>query len=128
MISQEEDVDAHALRSQGWTITAIAAHLGRDRKTIRAYLNGERVPGQRQSAEVDPFEPYAAYVAQRLSNDPHVWAVALFDEVTAAGYPGSYPTFTRKIREAGLRPACGPCAPTRGRPAAVIEHPPGREV
>lgn len=128
MISQEEDVDAHALRSQGWTITAIANHLGRDRKTIRAYLNGERVPGQRQGTAVDPFEPFAAYVAQRLVNDPHVWAIAVFDEVTAAGYQGSYPTFTRKIRDLGLRPACEPCAPTRGRPAAVIAHPPGQEV
>ena len=128
MISQEEDVDAHALRARGWTITAIANHLGRDRKTIRAYLNGERAPGARKPAAVDSFAPYAAYVGQRLANDPHVWAVALFDEVTAAGYTGSYPTFTRKIREAGLRPACTPCAPTKGRPAAVIAHPPGQEI
>ncbi|WP_446044955.1 hypothetical protein [Streptomyces olivaceus] len=34
-------MDAHALRRQEWTISAIARHLGRDRKTIRAYLNGE---------------------------------------------------------------------------------------
>ena len=37
MLTQEDDVDAHALRRQGWTITAIALHLGHDRKTIRAY-------------------------------------------------------------------------------------------
>lgn len=128
MISQEEDVDANALRSQGWTISAIARHLGRDPKTIRAYLNGERAPGQRKASGVDEFEPYAAYVAQRLANDPHVWAVALFDEVTAAGYAGSYPTFTRKIRDRGLRPACEACAPTKGRAAAVIAHPPGQEI
>lgn len=128
MISQEEDVDAHALRRQGMSISAIARHLGRDRATIRAYLNGDRTPGQRKPSGVDAFGPYAAYVAQRLANDPHVWAVALFDEVTAAGYAGSYPTFTRKIRDLGLRPACAPCAPTRGRAAAVIAHPPGQEV
>ncbi|WP_262418686.1 helix-turn-helix domain-containing protein [Streptomyces sp. SP2-10] len=45
MLTLEEDVDAHALRRQGWTISAIARHLGRDRKTIRAYLNGEITPG-----------------------------------------------------------------------------------
>lgn len=128
MISQEEDVDAHALRRQGWSISAIARHLGRDRATIRAYLNGERTPGQRKPSGVDAFEPYAAYVARRLADDPHVWAVALFDEVTAAGYAGSYPTFTRKIRALGLRPACEPCAPTKGRASAVIAHPPGREI
>ena len=41
-------MDAHALHRRGWTISAIARHLGHDRKTIRAYLNGERVAGQRK--------------------------------------------------------------------------------
>ena len=43
MLTREEDIDAHALRRRGWSISAIARHLGRDRKTIRAYLNGELV-------------------------------------------------------------------------------------
>ena len=43
MLTQEDDVDAHALRKRGWSISAIARHLGHDRKTIRAYLNDERV-------------------------------------------------------------------------------------
>ena len=46
MLTREDDVDAHALHRRGWTISAIARHLGRDRKTIRAYLNGERVAGR----------------------------------------------------------------------------------
>jgi predicted transcriptional regulator len=45
MITREEDIDAHALHRQGWTISAIARHLGRDRKTIRAYLRGGREAG-----------------------------------------------------------------------------------
>jgi predicted transcriptional regulator len=45
MITREEDVDAHALHRRGWTISAIARHLGRDRKTIRAYLRGDREAG-----------------------------------------------------------------------------------
>ncbi|MGW0771571.1 helix-turn-helix domain-containing protein [Streptomyces sp. NPDC002676] len=47
MLTVEEVLDAHALRRQGWSISAIARHLGRDRKTIRAYLSGERAPHQR---------------------------------------------------------------------------------
>ena len=43
MLTREDDIDVHALRRQGWTISAIARHLGRDRKTIRAYRNGRRV-------------------------------------------------------------------------------------
>ena len=58
MLTREEDIDAHALRRQGWTISAIARHLGRDRKTIRAYLAGGRVAGERKPAEADPFEVF----------------------------------------------------------------------
>lgn len=129
MISQEEDVEAHALARQGWTISAIARHLGRDRKTIRAYLKGQREPGRRRPAAAgDPFDGFEAYVRQRFVDDPHIWAVTLFDEVTAAGYVGSYPTFTRKLRERLLRPPCEACAPATGRAAAVIPHPPGVET
>lgn len=64
-------------------------------------------------------------MGQRFVDDPHVWAVTLFDEVTAAGYAGSYPTFTRRVRQRSLRPACQACAPAKGRPVAVIAHPPG---
>ncbi len=35
MLTQEEDVEIHALAKQGWTISEIARHTGRDRKTIR---------------------------------------------------------------------------------------------
>ena len=45
MITREDDVEAHALRKQGWTISAIARHLGRDRKTVRAYLNQDTGTG-----------------------------------------------------------------------------------
>jgi transposase len=128
MITREEDIDAHALRRQGWTISAIARHLGRDRKTIRAYLRGEREAGVRARPAADPFGPFAAYCAARLTEDPHLWATALFDEVTALGYDRSYPTFTRQLRGRGLRPHCEPCHPATGRPVAVIEHPPGDET
>ena len=106
-------MEVHALRQRGWSISAIARHLGRDRKTVRAYLFGERVPGERAPAEADPFDPFEVYVRQRLSDDPHVWASALFDEVAALGYSQSYPTLVRKIRHRRLRPFCGACAGTR---------------
>ena len=127
MLVLEECVEVHALRRRGWSISAIARHLGRDRKTVRAYLSGERVPGERIPAEADPFDQFESYVRQRLSDDPHVWASALFDEVVALGYSQSYPTLVRKIRHGGLRPSCGACAGTRGRATAIIDHPPGEE-
>jgi transposase len=128
MLTREEDIDAHALRRQGWTISAIAKHLGRDRKTIRAYLNDERVAGERKPAGADPFELFTDYVRARLTEDPHLWAVTLFDEVVELGYDRSYQTFTRQIRDRELRPYCEPCAGTKGRASTVIPHPPGEET
>ncbi len=128
MLTREDDVDAHALGRQGWTISAIARHLGHDRKTIRAYLSGGRVAGQRASTAEDPLGPYVGYVKQRLLDDPHVWASTLFDETVALGFDRSYPSFTRGLRTHRLRPHCEPCSSSRGRDHAVIEHPPGEEV
>lgn len=128
MLTREEDIDAHALFARGWTISAIARHLGRDRKTIRAYLSGARQPGVRARTEPDPFELFAVYCAARLAEDPHLWASTLFDELLELGYRRSYPTLTRQLRGRGLRPHCEPCRPAKGRPVAVIEHPAGDET
>jgi transposase len=127
MLTRENDIDIHALRRQGWTISAIARHLGRDRKTIRAYLAGREAGVRRQGGD-DLFEPFAGYCRQRLADDPHLWASTLFDELLELGFEQSYPTMTRQIRVRGLRPACEPCRPATGRAVAVIEHPPGRET
>jgi Putative ATPase subunit of terminase (gpP-like) len=62
MFSVGEDVEADALFKRGWTVSAIARHLGRDRKTVRSYLSGERTPGVRRSSQPDPLDEYRAYV------------------------------------------------------------------
>ena len=128
MLTQEEDVEVHALRKQGWTISEIARHIGRDRKTVRAYLDGVRQPGVRAAVKEDPFDRIEAYVAQRLADDHGVWGTTLFDEVQALGYDRSYPTFTRKLRQRNLRPHCEACSGVKGRATVIIEHPPGEEV
>jgi transposase len=86
MLSRSEDVEVHALSKRGWSISAIARHLEIDRKTVRSYLAGDRVPGVRKSSAPDPLAPFAAYVAARFVDNPHLWATALFDEVLALGY------------------------------------------
>ena len=42
MLTQEDDVEIHALARRGWSVSAIARHTGRDRKTIAKYLAGQR--------------------------------------------------------------------------------------
>ncbi|MEU6722031.1 hypothetical protein ABZ897_62265 [Nonomuraea sp. NPDC046802] len=125
-------MEAHALRARGWSISAIARHLGRDRKTIRTYLNGQRTPGQRSRSLPDPFEPFIEYCRLRLdtdSGDPHLWATTLFEEIVELGYAGGYSSFTRALRSRKLRPFCERCA-SAGGPVeyVIIDHPPGAET
>jgi len=128
MLTQEDDVDAHALRKRGWSISAIARHLGHDRGTIADYLSGRRTAGVRAPAGPDRFAGFVDYCRARLVEDPHVMAAVLFDEIVALGFEQSYPTFTRQLRLRQLRPACEACAAAKGRPVAVIEHRPGDET
>ena len=128
MLTPEEDVEITALRNQGWSISAIARHVGRDRKTVRAYLNEEREPGVRAKAEPDRFDRFEPYVRQRFSDDPHVWATVLFDEVAELGFDRSYQSFTRALRDRDLRPHCEACAGVKGRAHVDIAHPAGEEI
>ena len=128
MLSERSSVDIHALHRQGFTISEIARRTHHDRKTIRAYLNGERAPGVRQPTGPDVFESFVDYVTARLTEDPHLWAATLLDELRPLGFEGSYPTLTRQIRARGLRPACAACSHVTARANAIIAHPPGEET
>lgn len=128
MLTHGEDVEAHALFQRGWTISAIARHLERDRKTVRAYVTGARVPGVRARSRPEPLAPFVDYLKARFSDDPHVWATALHDEVCRLGYTQSYPSFARQLRLAGLRPHCEACRGVKGRDTIEIEHPAGEEI
>ena len=128
MLTWEDDVEVHALRKRGWTISAIARHTGRDRKTIADYLSGKRTPGVRARPDPDPFEPFVDYVTARLTEDPHLWARTLLDELEPLGFELSYQSLTRNIRERDLRPDCPACRTATERPNAVIPHAAGEET
>ena len=80
MITQEEDMEVHALKKQGWSLSAIARHTGLDRKTVRAYLNGEREVGVRKRSEgdVDPFDRIEISVTAGIGEDA---ALSVRDEL-----------------------------------------------
>ncbi|HZT66313.1 MAG TPA: hypothetical protein VFA11_11045 [Acidimicrobiales bacterium] len=128
MLTQGEDVEVQALRKRGWSYVAIGRHIGRDWRTVKAYLEGGRQPGVRRRAGPDPLERFVPYLKARFVDDPHVWASALFDEVVELGYDRSYPSFVRQLRAAGLRPHCEACAGVAGRDTIDIPHPPGAEI
>ena len=115
MLTQGESVEAHALRERGWSVSAIARHLGRDRKTVRAYLSGQREPGQRKPAGPDRFEPFERYCRIRFGDDPHLWATTLFEEVAGLGYDGCVPVVHPGAAQAGAAAAVRGRARRRGR-------------
>jgi transposase len=128
MLTWEDDLEVHALRKRGWSISAIARHTGHDRKTVRKYLAGDQTPGVRARPSPDPFDPFVDYVTARLVEDPHLWARTLFDELEGLGFGLSYQSLTRLIRTRDLRPTCEACQTATERPNAVIIHPPGDET
>ena len=103
MLSVGEDVEADALSKRGWTISAIARHLGRDRKTVRAYLSGERTPGVRRADPSRPAGRLPRYVTARFADDPHLWATAA---VRRGRRPRVSPARTRASPARSAWPGC----------------------
>jgi transposase len=127
MLTQENDVEIHALAARGWSQSAISRHTGRDRKTVRKYLAAGSVPGRERAASC--LEPFRGYLAARFEEDKHVDATVLYRELVAAGFDRSYPTLVREIRRLELRPVCLECQHRRGQTVTVeIDHPPGEEI
>src|SRR5258707_11909795 len=106
MLTEEDDVEIHALAKRGWSISAIARHTGRDRKTVRTYLRGKRRKRQRPPS---CLEPYRDYLVARFADDHHVLATVLHRELAALGFDRSYQTLVRELRRLELRPTCSAC-------------------
>lgn len=123
MIPETDARQAITLAGQGTSVAGIARRLGHDRKTIRTYLTGHRVPGQPRT-RTDGYAPFAAYILQRASDDRHLRGTGLHREITALGYTGSYPAFTRDLRSHGIITGCGICRPRQPRKPPPSQHPP----
>ena len=125
MLTEEDDVEIHALARRGWSVSAIARHTGRDRKTIAKYLAGKapsRVPA---ASCVEPFRPY---LKARFDDDAHVLGTTLYEELVGLGFDRSYPMLAREIRELALRPVCECCKAGGVKLTVGLEHEPGEEL
>jgi transposase len=112
MLTEEDDVEIHALAARGWSVSAISRHTGRDRKTVRAYL--ARPARARREPAPSCLEPFRAYIEARFEDDPHLEATVLLRELVDAGFERSYPTLVRELRRLELRPVCLVCQHRRG--------------
>jgi transposase len=125
MLTEEDDVEIHALARRGWSVSAIARHTGRDRKTVRKYL---AAPAAVREPAQSCLEPLRDYLVARLDRDVHVDATVLYREVLELGFDRSYVTFARQLRLLALRPRCEACR-TGGHGVTVeLPHEPGEEI
>jgi transposase len=125
MLTEEDDVEIYALARRGWSVSAIARHTGRDRKTVRKYLAANK-PLREPAASC--LEPLRDYLVARFVDDAHVDGTVLYREVVELGFERSYVTFVRELRRLGLRPRCEACR--SGGHGATVElvHEPGEEL
>jgi len=122
-----------ALHRQGWPVVAIAAQVGRSRRTIERSLHLPTWPGRQHRRHYgrSALNPYQAYLLERWNAGCHT-AIHLFRELQGRGYPGSYRRVTASVsrirqaqgvppRRQGLRqplpvvvePSCQPLTPRR---------------
>jgi transposase len=126
MLTEEDDVEIHALAARGWSVSAISRHTGRDRKTVRTYLQGPRAV---RASAPSCLEPFRGYIAARFEEDPHLEATVLHRELVDAGFERAYTTLVGELRRLALRPQCLVCAHRRGDQVTTeIDHPAGEEI
>lgn len=126
MLTEEEDVEVRALHGRGWSISAIARHTGRDRKTVKARLARPAAVERERAPSV--LEPYREYLEARFGDDPHVLASVLYRELVGLGFERAYQTLTRELRRLELRPRCECCRRGGVDVTTEIDHPPGEEL
>jgi transposase len=118
-------VEIHALARRGWSVSAIARHTGRDRKTVAKYLAGQ---GPSRERAPSCLEPFRACLKARFDDDAHVLVTTLYEELVGLGFDRSYPMLVREIRQLGLRPVCECCVAGAVKLTVGLEHEPGEEL
>jgi len=100
---------------QGRTITAIAEQVGCDRRTIQRWVAAGALDHDPATVRYGPrpprptkLDPYTPLICERLTTYPELTAVRLFDEVRAAGYPGSLTQLKIFVRQVRPRPVPEP--------------------
>jgi transposase len=123
MMTQEEYMDAKALRGAGWSIKQIAEHLGHHPATISKWLKNGGPPEKRsggvQSLVIE--EQWQKRVAELLSRNAHLQGSSVMRVLSSEGFTGSYSALTRYLRSVR--------GPTRGVVSVTmrIETNPGEE-
>ena len=97
------------LHRQGWTVPAIARHIGLSKRTVQRDLRTATFAGRKSRSDRGQslLNPYKAALLERWNAGCHT-AMRLFRNLQQQGYPGSYgpvAAYARRLRQAqGLSP------------------------
>lgn len=100
MMNQEDYVDLHALKKQGWTNKEIAEELGYHPDTISRWLRSGppgkvNVPDERRVMT----EAWRNRIEVLLGKHERLLAISIHNKLRAEGFTGSYPTVARAVRD-----------------------------
>ena len=98
MLRLEQQAEIRRLVTEKMSLSAIADHVGLDRKTVRSFLL-MGPPGQRRPREQSPslLDPYKPYLQARLAEYP-LSSVRLLEEIRGQGYAGGYDLVKRFVQ------------------------------
>ncbi len=89
MLNLEDFMNIRDLKQQGWSVSAIAAQLNLDRKTVRKHLVEAPQPYKRENPAPCKIDPYRPFLRERWEAGVHN-ARRLLDEIRVRGYDGGY--------------------------------------
>ena len=122
MVNLKELIMILELHRQGLSVSAISERTGRDRKTVRKYIErGLETPKYKpRTLATTVVAPYMEYLRQRLADWPELSGARLLREVRALGYPGGKSVLNAYLRT--VRPKPDPRFELR------FETPPGKQA
>lgn len=107
MVQVEERFMIQELFRSGVSISEIARRTGRDRKTVRAVINGPLIPAtNKRLPKTRKIDPFVTYLERRIEHGV-LNAEKLYQEISCQGYTGTARSVRRFIqpRRAAKQPA-----------------------
>ncbi|OYD60794.1 ISL3 family transposase [Rhodococcus sp. OK302] len=116
------------LKNEGMGIRAIARHFGLARETVRRFYRASSVDellGAPRAGRPTMLDEFAVHLHDRF-NDGYTSAAALYEELQALGYRGSYSSvrdYLRPLRSIGAAPAREQVPKVRRITSWMLRHP-----
>ncbi len=101
-IRQQRFKQLKELQGKGYSIRAMARHLGMHRQTVKGYLDIETLPRKSQGG-INPLEKFFPYIKERMEQEPDMLLTTLWKELREQGYHGAYSTLSEALKYHGIR-------------------------